>query len=192
MTPSSISPHDHESGPLGSLARKHGVSTEAIQVLLIALRTGGGNSAQFSHPELGGMGQWSRSGMTMVGDMFNQDMKRKVDDLCQALTANPGLLQTPDQDAREAIEGKLVWWPRHYGSPSAMGGQNHFRYAYFPHHRTLVVDDAGKQTAYDTTGNKFHGFAQQQPSTTTLSIHTDRGPVALSSLPHIRLSPPSH
>jgi len=52
------------------LARRHGVSTEAVMTLLQALVNGNGASAQFSHPDLGGSGQWMRGGMTMVGDMF--------------------------------------------------------------------------------------------------------------------------
>jgi hypothetical protein len=34
--------------------------------------------AQFSHPDFGGMSQWSH-GMTMVGDMFNDGLKSKLD-----------------------------------------------------------------------------------------------------------------
>ncbi|HEY9212502.1 MAG TPA: SHOCT domain-containing protein, partial [Ancylobacter sp.] len=44
------------------VASRHGVSTEAVRVLLQAVAAGGGTMAQFSHPELGGMGQWSRGG----------------------------------------------------------------------------------------------------------------------------------
>ena len=33
--------------------------------------------AQFSHADFGGMSQWS-SGMTMVGDMFNDGLKSKL------------------------------------------------------------------------------------------------------------------
>ena len=46
---------------------RYGVSQEAIDVLREALRRGGGRQAQFSHPELGGMGQWSAGGMTQLG-----------------------------------------------------------------------------------------------------------------------------
>ena len=40
--------------------------------------------AQFSHPEFGGMSQWS-PGMTMVGDMFNNGLKSKLDAVCSEL-----------------------------------------------------------------------------------------------------------
>ena len=52
---------------IDELARKHGVSPDAVRVLQEAVRHGGGRMAQFSHPDLGGMGQWSSGGMTQVG-----------------------------------------------------------------------------------------------------------------------------
>ncbi|MBK8173999.1 MAG: SHOCT domain-containing protein [Rhodospirillales bacterium] len=68
------------------LARRYAVSTDAVTTLLESLVAGGGTMAQFSHPDLGGMGQWSRGGMTMVGDMFNHGLKAKVDGLCSELS----------------------------------------------------------------------------------------------------------
>ena len=66
-------------------AQRHGVSTDAVLTLLAALAAGRGTAAQFSHPELGGMGQWSQGGMLMIGDMFNNALKYKVDRLCNEL-----------------------------------------------------------------------------------------------------------
>ena len=66
-------------------AQRHGVSTDAVLTLLAALAAGRGTAAQFSHPELGGMGQWSQGGMLMIGDMFNNALKYKVDQLCNEL-----------------------------------------------------------------------------------------------------------
>ena len=66
-------------------AQRHGVGTDAVVVLLQALAAGGGTAAQFNHPDLGGMGQWSQGGMIMVGDMFNQGLKARVDALCTEL-----------------------------------------------------------------------------------------------------------
>ena len=54
--------------------------------MLQAVVNGNGSMAQFSHPELGGSGQWMRGGMTMVGDMFNYGLKSKVDGLCSELS----------------------------------------------------------------------------------------------------------
>jgi hypothetical protein len=52
-------------------AQRYGVSTQAVTTLLQAVMRGNGTMAQFSHPELGGSGQWLQGGMTMIGDMFN-------------------------------------------------------------------------------------------------------------------------
>ena len=57
---------------LQGIVKRHGVSTDAALTLLRALVAGRGDMAQFNHPELGGMGQWSQGGMTMVGDMFTR------------------------------------------------------------------------------------------------------------------------
>jgi hypothetical protein len=40
--------------------------------------------AQFSHSDFGGMSQWS-PGMTMVGDMFNNSLRSKLDSICTEL-----------------------------------------------------------------------------------------------------------
>jgi hypothetical protein len=64
------------------VAKRHGVSIEAVEALLGALARGNRRQAQFDHPDLGGMGQWSQGGMIMVGDMFNSSLKARVDALC--------------------------------------------------------------------------------------------------------------
>ncbi len=66
-------------------ARRHGLSEGAIDVLWDALIRGRGQ-AQFSHPDLGGMGQWS-GGMLQIGDMFNIGLKAKVAAACADLAA---------------------------------------------------------------------------------------------------------
>ena len=67
------------------LAKKYGVSPEAVQVLAEALQRGNLTMAQFSHPELGGSGQWMQGGMLMIGDMFNNGLKATVNNLCVEL-----------------------------------------------------------------------------------------------------------
>ncbi|SIQ32876.1 Short C-terminal domain-containing protein [Rhizobium sp. RU20A] len=71
---------------LTELAARHGISLDAATHMLMAVANGGGTQAQFNHPEVGGMGQWSRGGMIMIGDMFNNGLKAKVDWLCQELS----------------------------------------------------------------------------------------------------------
>ena len=48
---------------------------DAVATLLRAVLDAAACMAQFSHPELGGMGQWSQGGMIMIGDMFNNGLK---------------------------------------------------------------------------------------------------------------------
>jgi hypothetical protein len=67
---------------LAQIASRHGVSPDAVEHVLMALIAGQGTQAQFNHPDLGGMGQWSQGGMTMVGDMFNNALKARVDAIC--------------------------------------------------------------------------------------------------------------
>src|SRR5580698_2829536 len=69
------------------MAKKHSVSPAAVEVVLSALRSGGGRMAQFSHADFGGMSQWS-PGMSMVGDMFNTQLNAKLDALCSDLAAH--------------------------------------------------------------------------------------------------------
>ena len=80
------------------VASRHGFSQDAVTQMLIAVLNGNGSMAQFSHSEFGGSGQWMRGGMIMLGDMFNNSLKGRVDSLCAELSnllANePGLIQT--------------------------------------------------------------------------------------------------
>jgi hypothetical protein len=79
---------------IARLSIRHSVSPDAVRTILRALRSGGGTMAQFSHPDFGGMSQWS-TGMTMVGDIFNNSLKAKLDALCTELAAF--VAETPDQ-----------------------------------------------------------------------------------------------
>ena len=87
-----------------NLAGAHGVSDTAVEVLLRALAAGNGNQAQFNHPELGGMGQWSQGGMIMIGDMFNSGLKFKVSQLCEELS---GLLRNRAVFAAAAAQSRF-------------------------------------------------------------------------------------
>src|SRR5712671_8197346 len=71
----------NEEGFIERVSIRHSVSPDAVRTILRALRSGGGRMAQFSHADFGGMSQWS-SGMSMVGDMFNTQLKAKLDALC--------------------------------------------------------------------------------------------------------------
>ena len=84
-------PHTRRASHRDRCRKRHGVSVDAALILLGALAQGNGRQAQFNHPDLGGMGQWSQGGMIMVGDMFNQGLKYRVDALCDELA---GLLRS--------------------------------------------------------------------------------------------------
>ncbi len=178
------------------VAERHQVSTAAVAELLRALAAGQGTQAQFSHPELGGMGQWSRGGMVMVGDMFNTGLKAKVDALCTELSA--AVLQgdmfaaarsTQSQSQSGGAPGVSLfvsgsgWWPGDLGVPSSTGSQNDLRYGFFPATQRLAVDIGGAVTVYDTGDHVISGVSQQQGGDRTLSFRSQHGLVRLADLP---------
>jgi hypothetical protein len=166
---------------LGHIAHRHGFSTAATACMLEAVAGGSGTMAQFSHPEFGGSGQWMRGGMTMVADMFNHQLKARVDALCtdlsDLLASRPALL------SRVQPGGGEPWWPRELGSPDSAGAQNDRRYAYFAGQRRLAVDEGGRVTVYDTQEHRIAGFSQQQSGSASTTFTSQDGPVALSRLP---------
>jgi hypothetical protein len=83
------------------LATRHSISPDAVRAVLQALQQGGGSMAQFSHAEFGGMSQWS-SGMTMVGDMFNESLKAKLNAIATELAAH--LRDLPADDRKRHDE----------------------------------------------------------------------------------------
>lgn len=83
---------------INDVAQRHGFSFDAVLSMLGSVINGNGSMAQFSHPEFGGSGQWMQGGMTMVGDMFNNHLKGRVDNLCSELSRlisnQPGLVRS--------------------------------------------------------------------------------------------------
>src|SRR3954471_20019909 len=196
-----------------SIALRHGVSTDAALTLLQALRAGNGAMAQFSHPELGGMGQWSQGGMTMVGDMFNQGLRARVDALCTELA---GLLraQPPPAAGRSQSQAQsqsrsgsasgvslfvpgagssaAAWWPADLGRPASVGAQNDLRYAVFPAAQRLAIERGGQVTVYATGDHLISGASQQQGGTQSLTFTSQRGLVRVADLPVVAADgPPS-
>ena len=168
---------------VAALARQHGVSEDAVRVLQGALRHGGGRQAQFSHPDLGGMGQWSSGGMTQVGDMFNTALKDKVNALCQALAQSA----PQDEPAPPKPAGRSdAWWPESLGRPSSSGAQNGMRYATFPDKRRVAVEQAGTVTLYDSGDHRISGVSQQQSGTQELRFSSQNGTISASDLPVAR------
>jgi len=83
---------------INNIAQRTNFSPDAVFSMLLSVINGNGSMAQFNHPEFGGSGQWMRGGMIMLGDMFNNNLKNSVGNLCQELAnlvANqPDLIQS--------------------------------------------------------------------------------------------------
>jgi hypothetical protein len=181
----------NEEGLVARVAIRHSVSPEAVRVVLRALRSGNGTMAQFSHPEFGGMSQWS-PGMTMVGDMFNNGLKSKLDAICTELAAHVAQSVStervrsrdePEVSYRRARHGS-DWWPANLGTPSAVGAQNDLRYAVFP--RRLVIKEGEHVEIYDTGNHRIFGVAQAQSADQTLTFTSQDGLVRVKDLPKVR------
>ncbi|WP_238439184.1 SHOCT domain-containing protein, partial [Frankia nepalensis] len=186
---------------VADLSAKYGVSTDAVRAMLEAVRLGNGTMAQFSHPEFGGGGQWMASGMTMVADMFNDDLRATVSGLARELssllastpvytpapgpaaTGTPGPVHQANQD---------TWWPGELGRPSSSGGQNDTRYAVFPQVRRLAVRSGGGPVrVHDTLDHAIHGVQQQQGGPPgTLSFTSQHGTFTIESLPLVSPAAP--
>ncbi len=196
---------------IAEIAARYGISFDAAMTLLEALIRGGGTMAQFSHPELGGSGQWMQGGMTMVGDMFNQSLKAKVEGLCYELNgvlASQPFEPQPRQDYQPpnapgggwqsqsqgsgGVTSLFVggmggmpggWWPPELGSPNSTGSQNDIRYAYFAAARRLAIDVNGVVTVYDTADHQISGVSQQQQTGgASLTFSSQYGVVPVTGL----------
>ncbi|MEO6377902.1 MAG: SHOCT domain-containing protein [Caulobacteraceae bacterium] len=177
-------------------ARRHNVSADAVATLLRALAAGHGTQAQFSHPELGGMGQWSRGGMTMIGDMFNNALKARVDAICSDLAEHmrgealfapaPSSTSLAGEGGGRAslfVSGSSGRWPADLGQPASAGSQNDMHYAVFPATRRLAIERGGQVSVYDTGDHRITGFSQQQGGGQSLTFTSQHGLVSLADLP---------
>lgn len=193
-----------------NLSQRHGVSTDAVTHMLIAIQNGNGSMAQFSHPEFGGSGQWMRGGMTMVSDLFNNHLKYRVDSICNDIanelanhqfTPFSGSFQSQSQNGMNSQmqaggalgsgnslfvpDPEANWWPQDLGAPNAVGAQNNVRYAYFANSRRLAVKTGGDVWLYDTKDHQIGGFSQQQGRGGSITFTSQYGTVDLSTLPVI-------
>ncbi len=192
------------------LSQQHGLSTDAVTHMLIAVQNGNGSMAQFNHPAFGGAGQWMRGGMTMVSDLFNHQLKNCVNNLCaeisdalnnHQLVPFSGSFQSQSQGGsggQTQAAGQIGsanslfvpdpsknWWPQEMGSPNAVGSQNNVRYAYFANIHRLAVNTGGGTWVYDTLNHQIGGFSQQQGSGGSITFTSQFGVVDLSTLPVI-------
>jgi hypothetical protein len=204
-----------------TLANRYGLSTDAVTHMLVAVHNGNGTMAQFSHPEFCGSGQWMRGGMTMVSDLFNNNLKCLVDNLCNDISnelanhqSSPfgGSFQSQSQggmNSQSQASGQLGsqnslfvpdpstnWWPPELGTPSSLGSQNSLRYAYFANAHRLAVTTGGTPWIYDTLDHQINGFGQQQGGGQSITFTSQYGTVDLSTLPVVSrdgrlVSPPN-
>ncbi|PSH62626.1 hypothetical protein CU102_25000 [Phyllobacterium brassicacearum] len=187
---------------LGGIAERYGVSFGAVEHLLMAIIAGQATQAQFNHPDLGGMGQWSQGGMIMVGDMFNNALKANAAGICSELadlvrgmdflgpqTSHQSQNQGQGGGVSLFVPGTLSavnWWPEEFGHPASTGAQNDLRYAFFPTTRRLAIDIGGRVTVYDTKDHRIGGFSQQQSGDQSLSFTSQYGLVKISELDVVR------
>jgi hypothetical protein len=182
-----------------SIANRHGFSAEAVAAAADALRRGGGSMAQFNHWELGGGGQWL-PGMIMIGDMFNNQLKARVDALFHDLQRQPTAPPEPapfnqqhrptQQDVgdaslryRQPASQYQSWYPAELGFPSTSGSQNNVRYAYFPAATRLAIELFGKVTIYETGAHNISGVSQSQSNADgSMTFTSQFGVIPVSTL----------
>ena len=166
------------------IAQRHGFSFDAVQSMLTSVINGNGSMAQFSHYEFGGSGQWMQGGMTMIGDMFNNYLKGRVDNLCAELSRltynQPGLF------VQEAARPN--WWGPDLRFPNSSGGQNGMRYAWFSQAHRLAIESNGQVIVYDTLDHNIGGVSQQQSGGYSVTFSSQYGYVDLSRLPVVSIN----
>lgn len=146
-----------------------------------------GTMAQFNIYELGGGGQWMQGGMTMVGDMFNNQLKNTVDGLCGELSnlIQQGAIQykpLPKVENQNSTEFNGNWWGN-LGFPNSTGSQNNTSYAIFSNIGRLAIQENGNVTIFNTLDHQIGGVGQQQSGNYSVSFTSQYGTVDLNSLP---------
>lgn len=197
------------------IAQRHGFSFDAVQTMLTSVINGNGSMAQFSHYEFGGSGQWMQGGMTMIGDMFNNNLKGRVDNLCAELSRlisnQPDLIRTGSFQSQTqngntsynnfggvsgdntnslfvAAPAQANWWGPDLKWPNSSGGQNGMRYAWFSQAHRLAIESNGQVIIYDTLDHNIGGVSQQQSGGYSVTFSSQYGYVDLSRLPVISIN----
>jgi len=176
---------------LSDIAARHGLSKGAAEAALVGLRSGQARQAQFNHPDLGGMGQWSQGGMLMIGEMFSHGLKAKVAALFEELAPLAGKLGPSPDGASANTDGTADRWPAELGAASSSGSQNDMHYAIFSDTRRLAVEQAGKVTIYDIGDRRITGVAQQQSHDQSLRFTGPDGTISTADLPITESGPAS-
>jgi hypothetical protein len=86
------------------------------------------------------------------------------------------------------LDAARRWWPEGLGeNPSAAGGQNETRYAFFGAKRRLALDlGDGHVQVYDTGDHRISGVQQHQSGGgRKVTFTSQSGPVDLDALPRV-------
>ncbi|MDO6761336.1 SHOCT domain-containing protein [Tamlana sp. 2_MG-2023] len=179
---------------ISNVANRYHVSVETTTELTHTLMATNGTMAQFYLPELGGGGQWMQGGMTMVGDMFNNQLRSLVDGLCNDLSnlIGQGAIQYKPLPKIKNADGSQSsgtnWWGD-LGFPNSTGSQNGTSYAIFNGINRLAIQENGKVTVFDTLDHQIGGVGQQQGGNYSVSFSSQYGNVNLSTLPIVSGNP---
>jgi hypothetical protein len=146
-------------------------------------------------------------GMIMVGDMFNNALKARVDAICtdvaQLMRQSTPLRLPPAVLNPDPIPGRWRqpvrfwrcrgnWWPDDLGHAASSGAQNKMRYAWFPETRRLAIDAGDSRVrVYDTGDHRIGGFSQQQSGDQSLRFTSQHGQVNLSELREVKTDGPA-
>ena len=153
--------------------------------------------AQFSHADFGGMSQWS-PGMTMVGDMFNNDLKSKLDFICTELAshiaeASSELVNDDRPDAAEvsyrSAGAQRPMVARRSRNSEFRGCAERPALRRLSETKRLAIQDGRQIVVYDTGDHKIFAVAQAQSRDQTLTFTSQTGLVRVSELPKLDLQP---
>lgn len=169
------------------LSNTHHVSVEAIQVLVRALVEGGYRSANFNHPELGGVGKWN-GGDVILGDMSQEALRLKIWRIVQGLL--PTLQQTiPPEPIQEADATFVMpWWNDvTLREPVLKGMFESTTFGYFLEGARVVVKQSEHITHYDASGHLVTDLQMMSGARgqMVLVLQTLSGDIAVSDLPQL-------
>ena len=146
--------------------------------------------AQFSHADFGGMSQWS-PGMSMVGDMFNSQLKSKLDALCTDIAAHldaseavsGAVTSKPDEVSYRSEAASPGWWPMAtWATRPRWVDRTTSDTQSSPKPVGWLSRDWGTIFTYDTGNHQIFGVSQTQSSDRTLSFTSQSGLVKVTDL----------
>jgi hypothetical protein len=73
------------------------------------------------------------------------------------------------------------WWSESLGSPSASGGQDGMRYAFFPDKKLLLIEQHGQLRRFGTGEHLINGISHVSRDS-ALVFRSERGPLKLGDL----------